>query len=62
MAYAFTMFGYVTATLSTFFIGRDAEREDAEVAGQKSIDALRVEIAGLREQVQLLARQLGGRQ
>ncbi len=30
----------------------------AELAGQKSIDALRAEITGLREEVQLLTRQL----
>jgi voltage-gated potassium channel len=34
--YAFTIFGYVTATLATFFIDRDAERPDAAVAGERS--------------------------
>jgi voltage-gated potassium channel len=46
--YSFAMFGYVTATLATFFIDRDAGRPDAAVAGQRSIDALASEIAGLR--------------
>ncbi|HSA54981.1 MAG TPA: ion transporter, partial [Gemmatimonadaceae bacterium] len=42
--YAFAVFGYVTATLATFFIGRDAERSDAEIAGQRAIDALAGEV------------------
>ena len=39
--YAFAVFGYVTATLATFFVGRDAENEDAEPAGARQIAALR---------------------
>src|SRR5205809_7935460 len=35
--YAFTVLGYVTATLATFFIDRDADRPDAAVAGERSI-------------------------
>ena len=49
--YAFAVFGYVTATLATFFIGRDAEDKDAEIAGAASIDALRSEIAELRAEI-----------
>lgn len=49
--YAFAVFGYVTATLATFFIGRDAENDDTEIAGAKSIEALRLEIAALREEL-----------
>jgi len=50
--YAFAMFGYVTATLATFFVGRDAESKGAEVAGAKSIEALRAEIQALRSDLQ----------
>ncbi|HET6568937.1 MAG TPA: potassium channel family protein [Rhodothermales bacterium] len=49
--------GYITATLATFFIGRDAEDEGAEVAGQKSIDALRREVEGLNATVRRLVQQ-----
>lgn len=49
--YAFAVFGYMTATLATFFIGRDAEDEEAEVAGEKSIQALRADIAALRSEL-----------
>ena len=49
--YAFGVFGYVTATLATYFVGRDAESEDAEVAGAKAIADLKTEIAALRADV-----------
>lgn len=47
--YSFAIFGYVTATLATFFIGRDAESEKGEVVGAKEIAALRREITALRD-------------
>jgi len=47
--YAFAVFGYVTATIATFFIGRDAEGKHAEVAGSEQIESLRNEIRALRE-------------
>lgn len=52
--YGFAVFGYVTATLATFFIGRDAEDQAAEVAGAQSVTELRAEIAALREDVRVL--------
>lgn len=52
--YAFAVFGYVTATLATFFIGRDAENEEAELAGAKGIAELRAEVAALRAEIRLL--------
>jgi voltage-gated potassium channel len=54
--YAFAVFGYVTATLATFFIGQDADDDEAEIAGTKSIDALRDEITALRTEIQSLKR------
>lgn len=54
--YSFAMFGYVTATLATFFIGRDADNPDAELPGATSIDALRVEIMALRDEIRRLNR------
>ena len=47
--YAFAVFGYLTATLATFFIGRDAENNEAELAGTKELAALREELAALRD-------------
>ncbi len=52
--YAFAVFGYLTATLATFFIGRDADDDEAEVAGAKSITALHNEITALRAEIQQL--------
>lgn len=52
--YAFTVFGYVTAALASYFIGRDAEGEDAELAGREALEALRLEIASLRSEVRAL--------
>ena len=62
--YAFAVFGYITATLTTFFIGRDAEDEEAEIAGAKAIAqlsegtaALQQEITALRAEIRHLAQQ-----
>jgi voltage-gated potassium channel len=49
--YAFAVFGYITATLATFFIERDAENKEAEIAGDKSIRELKDEIKLLREEI-----------
>lgn len=49
--YGFAVFGYVTATIATFFVGRDAESDEAELAGAKSVEALRLEITALREEM-----------
>ncbi len=52
--YGFAVFGYVTATLATFFVGRDAENKDSEIVGAEDIKALRGEIAGLHKEIKLL--------
>lgn len=55
--YAFAVFGYLTAVIATFFVGRDAEDDEAEIAGGKSIAALHAEIKALRTEIQGLSRQ-----
>jgi voltage-gated potassium channel len=50
--YGFAMFGYVAATLATYFVARDAEDEDGEVAGAQELRAIRDEIAALRRELQ----------
>jgi voltage-gated potassium channel len=52
--YSFTVFGYVTATLATFFIGRDAQNPGTELAGQRAVDTLRTEISALRNEIREL--------
>lgn len=42
--FGYAIFGYVTATLATFFIGRDAEEDDAPVAGAKDVAELKAQI------------------
>ena len=58
--YAFAVFGYVTATLASFFIDRDAERPDAPLAGAAVIAALSEEVRRLRVEVRELAASRGG--
>lgn len=46
--YAFAIFGYVTATLATYFVGRDAESSETELAGAADVRALHEELRALR--------------
>jgi voltage-gated potassium channel len=45
--YAFAVFGYVTALLASFFVGRDAD----EASEQVQVERLNAEIAALREEL-----------
>ncbi len=56
--FGFAIFGYVTATLATFFIGRDAEEKDAPVAGAKDVAELRKEIALLTKSINEMKEKL----
>ena len=58
--YAFGVFGYVTAALATFFVGRDADSIDAELAGAKQLAVLRDEVIALRDEIRALSRQPPG--
>lgn len=56
--YGFAVFGYVTASIASFFVARDAEEGEGELAGAAQIGALRDEVASLSRRVDaLLARQ-----
>jgi voltage-gated potassium channel len=50
--YGFAVFGYLTATIATFFVGQDANDNDGEIASEKSVKALQAEIAALRKEIQ----------
>jgi len=54
--FGYSIFGYVTATFATFFIGRDAEEKDAPVAGAKDIQELKTEIIALSKSIDDLKR------
>ncbi len=45
--FGYAIFGYVTATLASFFIGKDADEKSARVAGPKDIAELKNEMAAL---------------
>ena len=44
----FAVFGYITASFATFFIGQEAKAKESDVAGSGDIAGLRDEIARLR--------------
>ena len=54
--YAFAMFGYLSASLASFFVGQDAGNPSAEVAGEEAIANLQNEITALREELQAVLR------
>jgi voltage-gated potassium channel len=54
--YSFGIFGYVTATLATFFVGRDAENDEAELAGTRELVALREELVALHVDIRALSQ------
>lgn len=55
--FGFAIFGYVTATIASFFIGRDAEEEDAPVAGAREVNELKALILSLSNDIKDLKAQ-----
>lgn len=49
--YSFSVFGYFTGIIATYFISRDAEEEDSEMLGKKDMERLHSELAALREEL-----------
>ena len=49
--YAFAVFGYVTASLATYFVGRDAESSESELASATAMRELQTHIAELAREV-----------
>jgi len=49
--YGLAVFGYITASFASFFVGRDAATPAAEVAGTQDIATLRAEIRLLRREL-----------
>lgn len=54
--FGYTIFGYVTATFASFFIGRDAEEKDAPIIGAADVAALSKEIRQLKESIENLKK------
>ena len=49
--YGLAVFGYITASFATFFIGQEAAAPDGDVGGAREIAALREDIAALRAEL-----------
>lgn len=49
--YAIGVLGYITAALASFFVGRDAESKEGEIAGSAAFEKLHAEIAALRAEI-----------
>ena len=57
--YSFGVFGYITAAVASFFIGRDADSA-GELAGARAIEELRAEIAALHQEVFAVRSRISG--
>ena len=49
--YAIGVFGYITATLATFLIGREAASRESDVHNTAELRALRRQVAALRREL-----------
>ncbi len=49
--YGLAVFGYITASFATFFIGQEAAAPDGDVGGTREIAALREDISALRAEL-----------
>jgi voltage-gated potassium channel len=58
--FGYTILGYITATFATFFIGRDAEEEDAPVVGSNDIKELKTAIDQLTKTIDQLKNKQDG--
>jgi voltage-gated potassium channel len=59
--YGFAVFGYVTATVASFFVARDADTDEGDIAGARQLEGLRHEVAELRRALDGLTSRLGER-
>jgi voltage-gated potassium channel len=53
--FAFAIFGYITASIATFFVGQDAESRKGEIAGAAQINELKAEIMKLRKMIEQIS-------
>lgn len=53
--YGFAVFGYVTATVASYFVARDAETDGGEIAGAHHVAQLQRELAALHAKLDELA-------
>ncbi len=58
--YGFAVFGYVTATIASFFVARDADTAEGDIAGARQLERLEREIAAIHQKLDLLTNQSRG--
>lgn len=54
--YGLAMLGYIAGVLATFFIGRDAQSPNAEIAGETTLREMKRELTQIRERLDDIAR------
>jgi len=57
--YGFAVFGYVTATVASFFVARDADDTGGDLASARQLEGLRSEVAELHRLLSSVATHLG---
>lgn len=55
--YGFAIFGYVTATVASFFVEREASSDKSDLASEKTLRELRAELAHIREELRQIRNQ-----
>lgn len=56
--YGLAVFGYITATFASFFLGRDAEADDGELASAREMRVVVEQIGALRAEIKALRTEL----
>ena len=56
--FGYAVFGYVTATLATFFIGRDAEEKEAPIASATDVKELKKMLVAINKKIDDLTRKM----
>ncbi|HJQ21850.1 MAG TPA: potassium channel family protein [Gemmatimonadaceae bacterium] len=59
--YGFAVFGYITAIIASFFVARDADQDEGDVAGAKQMKRLEAEVARVHQRLDDIANALARR-
>ena len=56
--YGFIVFGYITATLATFFVEREADAASSRIAGASDYDKLHSDLAQIKDELRNISEKL----
>lgn len=56
--YGFAVFGYVTASIASFFVARDADTPEGELAGARQLEALQQEMGTIARRLEEISARL----